>query len=102
QYRDAAASFARATTLKPDLVAGYLNLGLARRQLGDEPAALAAFTQAARVAPRGARAQLQFGLPLNSLHRYAEAIAAFNQAITLAPDAAAYLGLGIADANVGQ
>jgi serine/threonine protein kinase/Flp pilus assembly protein TadD/thiol-disulfide isomerase/thioredoxin len=90
-----------AVALRPDSPGGLLNLGLALRNAGDLPGAIAVNQRAIALKPDYAEAHYNLGLALNAKGDLPGVIAAFRKVITLKPDAYAeahyYLGNALND-----
>jgi tetratricopeptide (TPR) repeat protein len=82
---EAKASLERATSLRPDHAAQWLELGATREELGDNDGALAAFDQAVRCAPYYGQPHWQRGNLLLRVGRYDEAFADLRHAAASNP-----------------
>ncbi len=92
---EAAASFRRITLLRPDLVEGWINFGLASRELGRASLAAAALRRGVALAPEAAPGHANLGLMLGS-----DGAASFRCAILCDPGLAeAYANLGALQAQ---
>ncbi len=65
--------------------ADYFNLGIDRRQLGDQQGVINAFNEALRLAPRNAHAYYYRGVAKFEVEDYIGAVEDFNQAIRITP-----------------
>lgn len=100
---DAVALFERATTLDPTNASYWVNLGNARRALGDRSRAEAAYRRALAVDPDAADAANGLGVLLVDARRPAQAAPWFERAIAAAPDLVeAQLNLAIALQQSGR
>jgi tetratricopeptide (TPR) repeat protein len=86
QHQAAAASYERATALKPDLVDAHLYRGNALGELGLHLAAIESYDAALRLDPARAELHASRGLALYELRRYQECLEAFDAALALAPN----------------
>ena len=102
-YKEAAALFRRAVTLKPTASAMHYNLGMAYIQLGQFLEAIKAFREAVRLNPHDAAAHSKLGVMYEYFGHYREAIESLQQAIRLKPGSANdYHNLGVAYYRTGQ
>jgi predicted O-linked N-acetylglucosamine transferase (SPINDLY family) len=82
---EADALYARALTLKPDLVEAHNNRGAIRQVAGDWEGALACYDAALRHRPDYVEALANRGNCLIQLRRWPEALAAFDRTLKLSP-----------------
>ena len=92
---EAAASYRRALTLKPDHVEAHYNLGIVLQAQGKLEEAAASYRRALSLRPRHADTLCNLGNTLQGLGQLNEATAAYQQALECRPDhAAAHCNLG--------
>lgn len=102
-YREAAAHFEMALTLKPDDASTLFNLGFARQKLGAHAAAIAAFQNAVQLNPGLDRAWFGLGMSFAALSKHEESISAYAQAARLQPlNPHALYELGVQHHILGQ
>jgi tetratricopeptide (TPR) repeat protein len=82
----AAASFKKATDIKPDYQKAWYNQGVTLRRAGQLEAALAALDKAIELQADDYWAWYSRGLTLRELGHYAEAIIAYDTVLQLQPD----------------
>jgi len=100
---DAAASYRRATVLKPDFAQAHANLGHVRKQQGALEEAAACYRRAIACKPDFVEAHALLGGVLQTLGRLEEAAASFSRTIELVPDSPlGYFNLGNALREQGR
>jgi tetratricopeptide (TPR) repeat protein len=85
-WQRAAAAFARAVELRPNLFQGHFNLGAVYGNLGDDARAYRAFREAIRLHADDALTQFYFGFSAAMLGKVDEAVAALTRAERLKPE----------------
>jgi tetratricopeptide (TPR) repeat protein len=83
---EAARYYTAALALRPDSPAVLINLGIALKQQGRLPEAVACFREALRLQPDYSWAHSNLGLTLKAQGQLPEAVAAFKEALRLKPD----------------
>lgn len=102
-YKAATEAFRRATTLDPDLVDAWANLGDVSLRAGDLPAAIVAYQTAVRLSPQDADLREGLGLALHDAERHADAAAQYAEAARLRPrDGRPLLSVGDSWAATGD
>ncbi|MBL8629408.1 MAG: tetratricopeptide repeat protein [Rhodospirillaceae bacterium] len=86
QPQDAIQALSRAVEIDSTAVDGWVNLGVAQRDVGHFEAAEASYRRALALAPNDPIAHNNLGNALSSLSRHAEAVDAYRAAIALKPD----------------
>ncbi len=103
KYKEAAAAYKRATTLKVDelnnesVLSAYYNLGNVYAMMNDHPQAIATYREVISRLPTAHTPHYNVGLSLAALDKHKEAVDAFKEAIKLKPDYwEAHYNMGIA------
>ncbi len=103
KYAEAAAAFEESIKANAANWGYYLNLGLARKKLGEADAAKAAFAKAAELNPESYSANKELGESLSKAGDFAGAKARYEKAVELSPDDSdARYNLGITLMNAGE
>jgi tetratricopeptide (TPR) repeat protein len=103
QWEEAAAAFAKATTLEPTSAPAFLNLGLSRLQQGQVDDALTALNRAVTLDPKLRGANLFLGIARYRKNDYPSAAAALKREVHLDPkNAQALMWLGVVQLGVGD
>ncbi|MGE5515309.1 MAG: tetratricopeptide repeat protein [Bacteroidota bacterium] len=98
----AAAAYARAALLAPDMAQAHSNLGVALRRLGKVEAAIASYARALALTPDDAGLHSNMGNALRAIGRLDEAVAHLSRARAAAPDQVSFTynyALAIRDAR---
>jgi len=103
KFAEAAAAYNEAIGIDPSNWAYQLNLGLARKKLGQTDEALAAFRKAVELSPESYSANKETGEALARADQFAEARPFYEKAAGLSPeDPDAQYNLGVCLVNLGE